>query len=249
MIQFPVEPVKIGDIPAFVVYPVKKDPAKAVIFYHGWSSTAALQKTRALILAAYGYTVLCADAVHHGTRGALPDYYTVPAYDLFWDTIFQNMKEFPALASWLRAKGYRTPWVMGHSMGGITAMGLAWRYGSKIAGAVSFNGSGDWELTHLFIEARFGVVLRRDWPLYDRIAAASPARHVEAMKDVPIFMTNGEVDTSVDPRAQAHFAEALARAGGMGRRVTYPGLGHFVTTNMMDDAIAFMEGGANRGIR
>ncbi len=247
MIQFSIETAQIGNIPAYMVYPLKRDLGKAVIFYHGWSSTAALQKTRALILAAYGYTVLCADAVHHGERGALPDYYTVPAYDLFWDTIFQNMEEFPALAARLRAEGYGKPWVMGHSMGGITAMGLSYRYARDIAGAVSFNGSGDWELTHLFIEARFGVVLRRDWPLYDRISAASPLHHVEAMKEVPLFMTNGEADTSVDPRAQAHFAALLAEAGGKGQRVTYPGLGHFVTTNMMDDAICFMEKNGRSG--
>ena len=247
MIQFSIETAKIGNIPAYVVYPSKKDLGKAVIFYHGWSSTAALQKTRALILAAYGYTVLCADAVHHGKRGALSDYYTVPSYDLFWDTIFQNMEEFPLLAARLRSEGYGKPWVMGHSMGGITAMGLSYRYARDIAGAVSFNGSGDWELTHLFIEARFGVVLRRDWPLYDRISSASPLHHVEAMKEVPVFMTNGEADTSVDPRAQAHFAAMLAEAGGQGRRVTYPGLGHFVTTNMMDDAIDFMEKNGRSG--
>lgn len=247
MIQFSIEPVKIGHIPAYIVHPAKKDPSRAVIFYHGWSSTAALQRTRALILASYGYTVLCADAVHHGKRGAMPDYYTVPAYDFFWDTIFQNMEEFPLLAEQLRGEGYGKPWVMGHSMGGMTAMGLSYRYARDIAGAVSFNGSGDWELTHLFIEARFGVVLRRDWPLYDQISSASPLHHVEDMKEVPLFMTNGEADTSVDPRAQAHFAALLEKAGGQGRRVTYPGLGHFVTTNMMDDAIGFMEHNGSSG--
>ena len=241
MIQFSVEELKIGEIPAYEVRPLHEDRSRAVIFYHGWSSTGALQKTRALMLASYGYTVLCPDAAHHGKRGALSDYYTVPAYSLFWDTVFQNLEEFPQLSRRLRERGFSRPWVMGHSMGGITAMGLASCYGRDLAGAVSFNGSGDWELTHLFIEARFGVVMDRNWPVYDQIVSASPIHHVEEMKDVPIFMTNGEADTSVDPRAQAHFADVLRAAGGRGERITYPGLGHFVTTNMMDDALAFME--------
>lgn len=120
-------------------------------------------------------------------------------------------------------------------------MGLAARYPGDIRGAVSFNGSGDWLLTHLFIQARFGVAEDRAWPVYDAIAAASPLRHLDALKDVPIFMTNGEADPSIDPRAQAHFAEELDRAGGRGVRVTYPGLAHFVTTNMLDDALSWME--------
>lgn len=241
MIQFPIESVQIGEIPACAVRPLQEDTGRAVIFYHGWSSNGGLQRTRALLLAAYGYTVLCPDAAHHGQRGTLADYYTASSYDFFWDTVFQNVEEFPLLAKWFGEKGFQNPWVMGHSMGGITAMGIAWRYAGHVAGAVSFNGSGDWEMTNLFIQARFGAVLPRDWPFYDKIAAQSPLYHVKEMTRVPVFMTNGAADTSVDPRAQAHFAEVLADAGGQGKRMIYPGLGHFVTTNMMDDAIAFME--------
>lgn len=53
-------------------------------------------------------------------------------------------------------------------------------------------------------------------------------------------MTNGESDISVDPRAQAHFFETLEAAGGDVTRITYPRLGHFVTTNMLDDALKWL---------
>lgn len=241
MIQFDIEEARIGEIPVRIVHPFREDKARCAVFYHGWSSSGALQTTRALILAAHGYTVLLPDAVHHGARGTLPDYYAVAAYDVFWETIFQNLEEFPQLEAALTGRGFDRPWVLGHSMGGLTAMGLAAQYSGDIRGAVSFNGSGDWLLTHLFIQARFGVAEDRDWPVYDAIAAASPLRHLDALKDVPIFMTNGEADPSIDPRAQAHFAEELDRAGGRGVRVTYPGLAHFVTTNMLDDALSWME--------
>lgn len=241
MIEMPMDMVKVGEIPLTIVHPFSMKQDKTAVFYHGWSSHSGLQLSRALILAAHGYTVFLPDAVHHGKRGSLPDYYAVEAYEFFWKTVFQNMEEFPVLADYLKAHGYEKPWVMGHSMGGITAMGLAYKEAENIEGAVSFNGSGDWLLTHLFIEARFGVLMSRDWPMYEELAQRSPMSHLEALKKVPIFMTNGDSDVSVDPRAQAHFTAALESIGGRGERIVYPGLGHFVTTNMMDDAIAWME--------
>ena len=35
------------------------------------------------------------DAVNHGERHALSDYYTSEGYDIFWKTIFSNVEEFP----------------------------------------------------------------------------------------------------------------------------------------------------------
>lgn len=241
MIQFDTEILRVGDIPARLIHPPREDRGRAAVFYHGWSSTGALQTTRAAVLAANGYTVLVPDAVHHGERGTLPDYYSIGAYESFWETMFQNVREFPALASFLASRGFERPWVLGHSMGGMTVLGIAAAYPEAVRGAVSFNGSGDWLLTHLFIQARFGVLEPRDWPLYDAIAAASPLAHLDAVRRVPVFMTNGEADPSIDPRAQAHFADELDRAGGRAVRVTYPRLAHFVTTNMLDDALAWME--------
>lgn len=241
MIEMPMDKVMVGDIPITIVHPFSMRKDQVVVFYHGWSSTSELQISRALLLAAHGYTVFLPDAVHHGKRGTLPDYYAVEAYEFFWHTVFQNMEEFPTIAGYIQEQGYGKPWVMGHSMGGITAMGLAYKEAETIRGAVSFNGSGDWLLTHLFIEARFGVLMSRDWPMYEELAKKSPMSHLEALQKVPIFMTNGDSDVSVDPRAQAHFAAHLEAIGGEGTRVVYPGLGHFVTTNMMDDAIEWME--------
>lgn len=241
MIQFDTEILSVDGIPARLIHPLRADCGRAAVFYHGWSSTGALQTTRAAVLAAHGYTVLLPDAVYHGARGTLPDYYSIGAYESFWQAIFQNVREFPALSAFLASRGFATPWVLGHSMGGMTVLGIAAEYPDGIRGAVSFNGSGDWLLTHLFIQARFGVLEPRDWPLYDAIAAASPLAHLDAVRRVPVFMTNGEADPSIDPRAQAHFADELDRAGGRAVRRTYPRLAHFVTTNMLDDAIAWME--------
>lgn len=244
MIQFHTEKIRIGEIPVQIVHPIREDKRAVAVFYHGWSSSGSGQMTRALILAAHGYTVFLPDAVNHGERGKLSDYYSAEVYALFWETIFRNEAEFPCLSAYFHDAGWGRPWVLGHSMGGMTVLGLAAKYPEALRGAVSFNGSGDWLLTNLFIQARFGVPMEREWPLYDVIAEETPMAHLDAVKKVPIFMTNGEVDLSIDPRAQARFAEALAAHGGQGVRVTYPGLAHFVTTNMMDDTIAWMQRGA-----
>lgn len=240
MMQLATEKIYVDHIPLHIVHPVKEE-GKAVIFYHGWSSRAEFQLTKAGILALYGYTVFIPEAVNHGERGALADYYQVKDYDIFWNTIFQNIKEYPSLDSFVKSKGYDKPYIMGHSMGGMTVLGIGSTYPTSMKGIVSFNGSGDWLLSHLFMEARFGMAVSRDWALYPQLEEKTPLAHVKAMKEIPIFMTNGESDISVDPRGQAHFYEALRKIGGQGVRITYPRLGHFVTTNMMDDAIQWME--------
>lgn len=68
----------------------------------------------------------------------------------------------------------------------------------------------------------------------------NPLNHLSDIKRCPLLLINGECDISVDPRAQVHFL-MLLKAGGAGEKIEYPGLGHFVTTNMMDDAVAWME--------
>ncbi len=84
--QLKVEKVKYGSIPCYVVYPIR-ETGKTVIFYHGWSSKGELQVNRAAFLAVHGYTVFIPDAVNHGERHALSDYYTSEGYDIFWKTI------------------------------------------------------------------------------------------------------------------------------------------------------------------
>lgn len=240
MIGLKVDKIYIGTIPVRVVHPIV-DEKKAVVLYHGWSSQGEYQLSKAYLLAVAGYTVFLPDAANHGEREALADYYAVSDYPIFWRTIFQNIEEFPAIASYIAEQGFGKPFIMGHSMGGMSVLGIAVAYPRKVRAVVSFNGSGDWLLTHLFIQARFGVSVGKTWDLYDEVEAKSPINHVAEIKDIPIFMTNGEADISIDPRAQTHFAEELEKAGGHGTRITYPLLGHFVTTNMMDDAMKWME--------
>ena len=239
MLQLRTEKIYCGDIPVHVVHPVR-EMGKAVLLYHGWSSRAEFQTTKAAVFALHGFTVFIADAMHHGEREALSDYYVAEDYPVFWETILQNIEEYPKLLSLLKEKGYEKPVLTGHSMGGMSVLGIAAAYPDTMKSVISFNGSGDWLLTHLFMQARFGMDAGRDWPLYDRLKEKQPLSHVEEMKHIPIFMTNGDADISVDPRAQAHFYEALHTSGGNVTRMVYPRLGHFVTTTMLDDALKWL---------
>lgn len=240
MNQLKTEKMEIHGIPVTVVHP-PVETGKPAILYHGWSSCSEYQLTKASILAVNGYTVFIPEALYHGERGALTDYYQKEDYDIFWKTIFRNMEEFPFLSSYIKERFSEKPFILGHSMGGLSVLGIGSIHGQDLKGIVCFNGSGDWLMTHLFIQARFGMYVEKDWPLYDEIEKKSPINHLDTLKNVPIFMTNGDSDNSIDPRAQAHFYDELVKAGGKSERVTYPFLGHFVTTNMMDDGMKWME--------
>lgn len=134
------------------------------ILYHGWSSRAEYQLTKASILAVNGYTVFIPEALYHGERGALKDFYQKEDYDIFWKTIFRNMEEFPFLSDYIKARYSEKPFILGHSMGGLSVLGIGSAYGKDVKGIVSFNGSGDWLLTHLFIQARFGIYVKKTGP-------------------------------------------------------------------------------------
>lgn len=239
MIQLNIEKKVRSAVPYYVVHPLQSN-GEAILFYHGWSSEAKRQIHRAAILALHGYTVYVPDALHHGERGALSDYYQVEAYPLFWKTIFQNMEEFPLLQQEIRQAGFGKPLIMGHSMGALSVLGMAGAYRENIKGVISVNGSGDWLLSHLFMQARFGIDAGRNWPLYEKVENASPIRHVDIFANLPLLLLHGESDVTMDPRADEHFYRVLREKSKTVRQITYPKLGHFVTTNMMEDAIQFM---------
>lgn len=235
MNQLRIEKVTYKGIPVTIVHPIKSEN-KTVVFYHGWSSSSDSQISRASLLALHGYTVYLPTAIYHGDRGALENYFEMSSYDLFWDAILKNIEEFPDLIAFIRERGEGIPFLLGHSMGGMSVLGIAAAHPSIVKGVISFNGSGDWELTHLFMQARFSMIkeMRED------VKNANPIAHVKEMDKIPFLLLNGETDISVDPRAQEHFFNVLKENQVDAKNITYPRLGHFVTTNMMDEAISWM---------
>ena len=94
--QLKSEKIYIGEIPVYVVHPIREEKGP-VIFYHGWSSNALAQMSRAALLAVNGYTVYLPEALHHGERDPLEDYYVVEDYPVFSNTIFNNIDEYNSL--------------------------------------------------------------------------------------------------------------------------------------------------------
>ncbi len=231
----------IGDIPILILEYEEIPIQGTIIFYHGWTSCKELQRLRGRIFASYGYRVLLPDAIHHGQRGVLDDYEAEEAYPVFWETIFQNVEESRMLFQYIRSLDTKPIGIVGHSMGGITAMGIA-ASGLDIQAAAAFNGSGWWEQSDR--------IMRRDWNIPDSEAAREitekikqrdPFRHREILKEIPILALNGAVDDSVSPLPQKECIERLQQEGAQASIVLYPKLGHFLTVNMMDEGIRFLQ--------
>ncbi|MCH4167020.1 MAG: alpha/beta fold hydrolase [Megasphaera sp.] len=216
-------------------------PKGVVLFYHGWTSTKELQSVRGHLLAAYGYDVLIPDAVNHGERGPI-DYETEGAYPEFWQTIFQNIREAPALIDYIRTCYKETPVaVMGHSMGGFTALGVM-THCSECKTAVAINGSGWWDES----ERRFRASLHIAKPdgyktLMMQIAAMDPYDYTQRLAGRSVLALNGGADTVVDNAAETMYMEKVLKESKVDSKfITYDETGHFVTTNMMGDAIDWL---------
>ena len=212
-----------------------------VIFYHGWTSNKDLQSIRGRILASYGYRVLMPDCAHHGERGFL-DYDAPETYPLFWQIIMQNIEEGQCLLDYANTNwGVEPTAVMGHSMGGITAVGLLGAY-TQIQLAISLNGSGWWaETNHLMKE---NLDIKGNGILAEvelKIAAQDPLNHPERFIGRSLLALNGGADDVVSPLAQTIFIRQLQQIGVDAKQILYPKLGHFLTTNMMGEAVQWLE--------
>lgn len=235
------EKIYIGDIPCLKIS-CHEDVKGMVIFYHGWTSTKELQSLRGHILAAYGYDVLIPEAVHHGERGII-DYEDNPdAYLKFWQTIFQNLREAPQVIAYARTWHDDVPLVvMGHSMGGFTALGvLTWN--RDVQAAVAMNGSGWWDESDRRFRAGLPLKPMDFLPdLRQEISRWDPYTHTENLEGRSVLALTAGNDDTVHPMAQSYYMDKLyTLAGVRSRFITYPGLKHFVTTNMMGDAVDWL---------
>ena len=233
--------VGIKGIPGLVITSGEK--AKGVVlFYHGWSSQKEFQAVRGRILASYGYDVVIPDAVNHGCRGTL-DYESKVVYSDFWQTIFQNMTEVPLMLEYIQENWPDTPIaVMGHSMGGFTALGAMSLF-KEFKTAVVMNGSGWWDES----ERRFRASLHIEKPrayrfIQMQFAAMDPYTHMDRLSGRSLLSLRGGADDVVDGAAQELYLEKLAQRDDVKTQsIVYDDLGHFVTTNMMGDAVNWLQ--------
>lgn len=217
-------------------------PKGVVLFYHGWSSRKEYQSVRGHLLASYGYDVLIPEAVNHGERGPI-NYDDPSAYSTFWQTIFQNLREVPNILTYIRKWRHHVPCaVMGHSMGAFTALGVMTHY-NEFRTAVAMNGSGWWDES----DRRFRSSLQIEKPRSSRmlamqIQAMDPYLYTHKLAGRSVLALSGGADDVVDNKAQELYMDKLAEDSRIiSRYTTYDGLGHFVTTNMMGDAVQWLD--------
>lgn len=216
-------------------------PKGVIVFYHGWTSQKEYQALRGRTLAAYGYDVLIPEAVNHGERGPI-DYEAPEAYSTFWQTIFQNLQEVPILLKYIKKWRPGVPLaVMGHSMGAFTALGVM-TYFPVFRTVVAMNGSGWWDES----ERRFRSALHIEKPrtyrfMMRQITALDPYNHVNRLQGRSVLALNGCADNVVDNHAQDLYMSKVKAQGIDSHTIIYDGLGHFVTTNMLGDAIQWLD--------
>jgi len=78
--------------------------------------------------------------------------------------------------------------------------------------------------------------------LQEKIACFDPYTHVNQLSGRSVLALTAGDDDTVNPAAETFYMDRLYQyAGVRSRYITYPGLKHFVTTNMMQDAISWLE--------
>ena len=215
-----------GAIPVLWVLPEAEAKDKIIIYYHGWGSDIESSRFRASIWAAADYPVLVVEEALHGARGSW-DYEDAEKLP---EVVIENMKEFDAILACVRTRFPEKQIVVaGHSMGGITAMGLLAR--DEVAGALALNGMGDW-----------GILAAANYK--EAVEVYNPLNKISEHKDKAICMLNGELDDVVDPRYQKNYYEKIkGEHCGQAPLVfeIIEGTSHVVTTNMMAMTLEFLE--------
>lgn len=214
-----------GSIPVLWVLPKAEAKDKIIIYYHGWGSDIESSRFRASIWAAADYPVLVVEEALHGARGSW-DYEDIQKLP---EVVIENMKEFDAILACVRARfSEKKIVVAGHSMGGMTAMGLLAR--EEVAGVLALNGMGDWQ-----------ILAAGEYK--EAVNAYNPMHKTAEHKDKAICMLNGELDDVVDARYQKNYYEKIKEEhSGQGPLVfeIIEGTSHVVTTNMMAMTLEFL---------
>lgn len=198
---------------------------------------------RGFILASVGYQVLIPDAIYHGERNPLLNYDVENAAKLFWKIILNNIEESYILIDGLVSKydaDVDRIGVIGHSMGGFTAAG-AFTHNPYIKALVVLNGSCYWENSNNIFHEKLKIEMNnRSNKLAERISSLDPMKNLDLLVDRPILLLHGEKDSVVSIESQRIFYDKIKNLYANKDRIKfvgYPNLDHFVTTNMMEEAI------------
>lgn len=235
----------VADIPCFEIAVAGEEPLAELVLYHGWGSNAEQQRFRGQLLAAFGYRVIVPEIPGHGVRGALA--YDGPQAALdFLRVLLQSIGECVELAQAVFHPG-RAHFLVGHSLGGMIALGALTPLARALNGVVAMNSTANWADATAALAGVFhdgGATLDalasdEGEKLRSALGAFDPARWSARGITTPVLLTNGSLDQTLPASLNADF---LARHDfAQMQQVVIEDAGHVVTDSALREVVAFIE--------
>ncbi len=241
------EKTYIEDIPVIILTPKEADKdLSTIVLYHGWSSSKETQRIRGFILSSIGYRVVLPDSINHGERNPFNDYGSDKGDEL-WITALNSIDEWPILLKGLVTKHNVNKdkiGIIGNSMGGIIASGI-YTYNDYIKALAVLNGTMAWENTNKMVKDDINITMTDKLKeIENKVEKMDPMKNLDLLKDRPILLLHGDADESVSILSQRLFYKSITpmyKERDKINFIEYPGLNHYVTTNMMEEVILFFK--------
>lgn len=235
----------VADIPCFEIAVAGEEPLAELVLYHGWGSNAEKQRFRGQLLAAFGYRVIVPEIPGHGVRGALA--YDGPQAALdFLRVLLQSIGECVELAQAVFHPG-RAHFLVGHSLGGMIALGALTPLARALNGVVAMNSTANWAdataaLAGVFCDggaALDALASDEGEKLRSALGAFDPARWSARGITTPVLLINGSLDQTLPASLNADFLsqQQLPQV----RQVVIEDAGHVVTDSALREVVAFIE--------
>lgn len=240
-----IEEKMFADIPCFEIAEAGEEPLAELLLYHGWGANAEKQRFRGQLLAAFGYRVIVPEIPGHGVRGALA--YDGPQAALdFLRVLLQSIGECVELAQAVFHPG-RPHFLVGHSLGGMIALGALTPLARALNGVVAMNSTANWadataSLAGVFCDdgaALAALASDEGGKLRSALDAFDPARWSARGITTPVLLTNGSLDQTLPASLNADFLaqQQLPQV----RQVVIEDAGHVVTDSALREVVAFIE--------
>lgn len=238
--------IYIDDIPVIRLRPkMEAEKLSTIIFYHGWSSSKESQRMRGYILSNFGFQVFIPDSINHGERNPIDYIDPINMKDYFWPTVLNSIEESGKIIDYGIGKldvDKNNIGVSGHSMGGFISSGI-FTHNKRVKAGVILNGSCNWNYCNELIATMIGEALNipiKDElkKIQDKLIHLDPIMHMEAVRDRALLLINGESDDVVPMEGQRLFYKEARKKysdKSLIDFIVYNKVGHFVTTNMMED--------------
>lgn len=240
-----IEEKMIADIPCFEIAEADEEPLAELVLYHGWGSNAEKQRFRGQLLAAFGYRVIVPEISGHGVRGVLA--YDGPQAALdFQRVLLQSIGECVELAQAVFHPG-RAHFLVGHSLGGMIALGALTPLARALNGVVAMNSTANWAdataaLAGVFRDdgaALAALASDEGERLRSALDAFDPAQWSARGITTPVLLINGSLDQTLPASLNADFLtqQQLPQV----RQVVIEDAGHVVTDSALREVVAFIE--------